>query len=340
MSDTDPADIFQSHRSAVLNALLSEPAPHEMGAGHAGEPSTEEEVAVPARHDPGQMVGEQTLGPARRKREGPRASDQILALLNGREPESDAAVELSADLTALAARRLKARPAPDSESVGESVRAPGGRDRMLQASGRLDRLKRPRVILTTVAVLSVLLVLLLVTTGGKRQSGQLPMVTAMATTPAAPQTTPAAAMTGAPIQVKSADSHCPPGSTAGMDAFAGQGKAWSCIRAYKVDGQVLRIDLGKTYRIDSIGLVPGWDSIGTDGVDEWTRYRTASRVSYRFDDPNTTTYTQRTLDQRTLVVTKINPPVTASHILLTVLASNGNSLSNSVAISSIVITGQ
>ncbi|WP_280455363.1 hypothetical protein [Nocardia brasiliensis] len=65
-----------------------------------------------------------------------------------------------------------------------------------------------------------------------------------------------------------------------------------------------------------------------------------SRVSYQFADPDTTTYTQQTLDQRALVVTKLAPPVSASKIVLTVLASKGDPTVNTVAISSIMIIGR
>lgn len=126
-----------------------------------------------------------------------------------------------------------------------------------------------------------------------------------------------------------------------MDAFSGEpGKAWSCARAYQVDGQIIRIDLGKTYEIESIAIVPRWDHVGTDGVDQWAKFRTVSRVSYQFDDKDDTVYTQETLDQRTLVETRIEPPVQASEIVLTVLESSGASSVNTTAISSIVITGR
>jgi hypothetical protein len=126
-----------------------------------------------------------------------------------------------------------------------------------------------------------------------------------------------------------------------MDAFSGEpDKAWSCPRAYKIDGQVLRIDLGKEYKIDSIAIVPGWDHVATDGTDQWTKFRTVSRVSYQLNDDDKTTYTQETLDQRSLVVTQIEPPIEASEITLTVLKSSGDTSANTVAISSIVITGQ
>jgi hypothetical protein len=205
----------------------------------------------------------------------------------------------------------------------------------------LVQLRKPKVALAVAGVLAVLLVLVLVfTTGGKNDSStQLAVITPVSTAPA-PASPSATAPANANIQVKSAQSHCPPGGTPGMDAFSGDGgKAWSCGRAYNIDGQVLTISLGKTYEVDSIGIVPGWDHVGPDGADNWTKYRTVSRVSYRFDDSDATTYTQQTMDQRTLVVTKLNPPVKASKVVLTVLESKGDPSITTTAISSIVITG-
>ncbi|KAA8880581.1 discoidin domain-containing protein [Nocardia colli] len=199
--------------------------------------------------------------------------------------------------------------------------------------------RKPKVALTIAAALAVVVVLLLITSGGGEQPSKL-AIAGSGPTAAPAATTTAAVPAAGRIKVASAQSHCPPGSTPGMDAFDAQpGKAWSCVRAYSVDGQVLRIDLGKTYEIDSIGLVPGWDKIGSDGVDQWSKYRTASEVSYRFDDVDGSLYRQATLDQRTLVVTELKPPVRASQVVLTVLKSRGDPGVNTVAISSIVING-
>ena len=202
-----------------------------------------------------------------------------------------------------------------------------------------DQLRKPKVALAVAAVVALLIVVLLVVTGGKEDTETQPLAVTPAPTQQAPQTTVQAG--GGTVEVQSAESKCPSGGTDGMDAFSGEpDKAWSCPRAYKIDGQVLRIDLGKKYEMDSIAIVPGWDHVGTDGTDQWTKFRTVSRVSYQFDDDDKTTYTQETLDQRSLVVTRIEPPIEASEITLTVLKSSGDRSVNTVAISSIVITGQ
>ncbi|MFE7744992.1 discoidin domain-containing protein [Nocardia sp. NPDC057455] len=350
MPAEDPGDVFLRHRGAVLDALLSDPSfgssatPSVGGVelGGSADSGDSTDFGAASLGLPDLDSEPQEVAPRRRAGDGPKASERILALLNGQAQDSAPAMELGNDYSSVAARS-NAPTAPEPEPERASA-APSERLAPAQqlAKDALVQLRKPRVALIVAAVVAVLLVLLLVTTGGKEKNtanDQLLVVTPPPSS-AAPATS-AAPPASSIIQVKSADSKCPPGSTSAMDAFGGQtGKAWSCVRAYKVDGQVITIDLGKTYQIDSIGIVPGWDHISADGTDQWAKYRTVSRVSYQFDDGNKTVYTQPTLDQRTLVVTKLEPAVSASKIVLTVLESKGDSSINTTAISSIVVTGR
>lgn len=360
MSAEDPGDVFVRHRGAVLDALLAHPSFGQSAQATAAEPIAEPIAEEPATRAgvisaPDLVPGESLIEPDsmptgdRRRANGtPKASDRIMALLNGESPDESPGMEFSSEFNEMAAGRLRntsapsaatSQPGPEPESASASA-APPATGAAASATKVVELLRRPRVALAVVGVLAIVLVLILVTTGGQKSSpNPVVVATPVAAGPASPAKTDAAG-TSATIQVKSAVAHCPSGSTQGIDAFSGQpGKAWSCVRAYKVDGQVLTIDLGKTYQVDSIGIVPGWDSAGADGADQWAKYRTVSRVSYQFNDTSTTTYTQQTMDQRSLVVTKIDPPVSASKIILTVLASKGDASTNTVAISSIVITG-
>ncbi|MEV4240685.1 MULTISPECIES: discoidin domain-containing protein [unclassified Nocardia] len=343
MPAEDSGDVILRHRTAVLDALLSDPSFSETGAGIdtpelsgplTGEPT---EALDDLAHAIGGLPPEAA---GRRSADGPKASERIIALLNGQTSDSAPALDFSSDFSEAASRTAPAESASaGAETRGSSAKQPEFSERVTKV---VTHLKNPKVALAVCAVMAVLLVLALMTTGGKDETKR-PQQLAVVTPTAAPSSKPeqsAVPTSGGPLQVKAAQSHCPSGSTPGMDAFSGQqGKAWSCVRAFKVDGQVLTIDLGKSYQVDSIGIVPGWDSVGTDGSDQWAKYRTVSRVSYQFDDSNKTTYTQQTLDQRTLVVTKMEPPVSASKITLTVLQSKGEQTINTVAISSIVITG-
>ncbi|WP_406231634.1 discoidin domain-containing protein [Nocardia sp. NBC_01009] len=341
MPDEDSGDVFLRHRGALLEAVLSDPSFGYVGSAVGGQ-------AGPGESAPASTEFESELSaPVERRRpsDGPKASERILALLNGESQGPASSADYAPDYAAMAAP-LRAPddedpPQPPQENRSNSSAS----SRLAPAQGVmrdiLTQLRKPKVALAVGAVLAVLLVLMLVTTGGGEDQPQDRAFVVTPSQTAAPTTTAPPAAASSVIQVKSAQSKCPPGSTPAMDAFGGQpGKAWSCVRAYKVDGQIITIDLGKLYQIDSIGIVPGWDHIGTDGTDQWAKYRTVSRVSYQFNDGTTSVYTQPTLDQRTMVVTKLDPPVSASKIVLTVLESKGSPAINVTAISSVVITGR
>lgn len=335
MPDKDVADSFLRHRAAVLDAMLSDPALSNTVRGESD--SQDEELGWEGSDDG-------ALGA------GARASDRIRELLDGALSPGPATPD-QPDFTDRTARRRTFDPKGDTDPGIDGVLTlpdpPRVRSRRFgRFSESVRGLLRNRAALALagacVLVIAVL-VALLVTTGGDDAPQDTTALPATATAPAAAPAAPPAppsAVVGAPIQVKSATTQCPAGSTDGMDAFSGEdGKAWSCVRAFNVDGQVMTIDLGKQYEIDSIGIVPGFDHIAADGTDAWVEHRTVSRVSYALDDADRTTYTQDTMDQRTLVVTKIEPPIEASEIVLTVLKSNGSRSADDVAISSIVITG-
>lgn len=370
MPDADPGDIFLQHRGAILNALLSDPY---FGQIVADEPVEESAADVPGER-PRIGVGDSLVGgpapvsvpddeppavegpaavravPAeprsRRSAAGPSSSDRINALLSGQSlgPGPGSVPDYAESAAERINRDAQAEQGAAQQSAArESAERSSERRPSAQqiAQEVVTRLRKPRVALAVAAVVALLLVVLLVATSGKKDEANQPLAVSPAPATTAQPAPTDAGHTSNTIEVEAATAKCPPGSTDGMDAFSGEpGKAWLCVRAYKVDGQVLRIDLGKTYKVDSIGIVPGWDYVGSDGVDQWTKYRTASRVSYQFDNNDKTTYTQETLDQRSLVITRIDPPIAASEIVLTVLGSHGGSAENAVAISSIVITGR
>ncbi|MFB7720152.1 hypothetical protein [Nocardia sp. NPDC056100] len=337
MPDKDPGDVFLQHREAVLEALLSDPALGWTGTPAAEDPPLgefDDDFDVPAPAVPDTPPAPATGG-------GPKASERILALLNGQTANT----EFEWSDYSPPAEKPPAMPAAE-EAAEQLTASTGTRSSAAKFADPIRELalkaRNPKVALAIGGVLVLIVVLALVTSGGEPENTSNRTVLATATGPATPapaQPTTTAPAGGVPIQVKSAQSHCPPGGTPAMDAFAGTGKAWSCPRAYKVDGQILVIDLGRSYQVDSIGIVPGWDAIGSDGGDQWAKYRTASRISYKFDDANATTYTQQTLDQRALVVTKVSPVISATKIVVTVLESKGDPTVNSIALSSIVVTG-
>ncbi|MEU0541442.1 discoidin domain-containing protein [Nocardia sp. NPDC005978] len=328
------------HRALVLEALLDDStlddattdadSPTETGDDvQPCDPVTDEPPAPP-------------VAPTSPARVNGRAGARINELLSGHPDPPSAHLESTRPARARAFEapsRLGSDPATPLDSAARG--APLARVH-LQLRTLTQGRKRAFLLIGAVVLVAVMIAFL-------ANLGSTPETAPLATRSASP--TPAQSTLVSPstsasagsetLKVHAAVSKCPPGSTPGLDAFEGvPGKAWSCVRAYRVDGQVLRIDLGGSFAVDSIGIVPGWDYIGDDGTDQWSKYRTASRVSYRFDDPDSTTYTQDTLDQRSMVVTQFDPPIKTSTVTLTVLRSTGAPTVNSTAISSIVITGK
>ncbi|MBL1079785.1 discoidin domain-containing protein [Nocardia sp. 2] len=340
----EPDDVFLRHRGAVLEALLSDTTLD------APTPPAPDPAALPAPDLDGPSAGPDPHAatprqPSKDPAERNHAGELISALLAGRTEQTPAPAFTPAALPRAASN--SARESEQESETGEP--APPRRG---EHNSRLDAARaRTRTLLTSrrarplllIAAAITLAILIAWIAGPDPQPRSDPLATKSATAAPMPTTSPpttAPPAQGSQIHIRAAESKCPPGSTPGIDAFEGTpGKAWSCQRAFRLDGQVLRIDLGGTYDVASIAIVPGWDHIAADGTDQWTRYRTASRVSYRFNDPAATTYTQETLDQRTQVVTMFDPPVRASRIFLTILKSSGEPSINTTAISSIVITG-
>lgn len=331
MSDEDPGDLFLRNSDAVLDAVLSDPRLFASRASDdaAPEPELDEPVSP-----------EVTAAFPTTARPGPKASERINALLSG---DGGGSGSMGGDLASF----MEMRERPDTADVPPpQPHAPqGGRTRrddfIARAEAVSPRLaallqRRKLLILIGCNVLALLIVLIIATSGNGSSPSQ-PVITQSQA--AAAQPSPSGQSGDHQLKVKSATSSCPPGSTSAMDAFVGEAKAWDCVRGYHIDGQVMTIDLGGTFTIDSIGMVPGWNHTDADGTDQWERHRLATRVSYEFDDANQTTYTQQTADRRSKVVTKMDPPVTASTITLTILKSTGPDTINDTAISSVAIMG-
>jgi hypothetical protein len=91
-----------------------------------------------------------------------------------------------------------------------------------------------------------------------------------------------------------ASANCPAGSTSAqtMDG-SDPSNAFVCVRN-TVDGQVIRIDLPKTYVITAISLTPGWLGKDSSGRSQWEQHRVVTRVQYAFNDTERTMVVQDT----------------------------------------------
>ena len=87
---------------------------------------------------------------------------------------------------------------------------------------------------------------------------------------------------------------CAAGSTSAQTmAGADPHSAFVCVRG-GADGQVIEIDLSKTYMITAISLTPGWVGKDASGASQWGQYRVVTTVQYLFNDTDSTLVTQET----------------------------------------------
>lgn len=106
-----------------------------------------------------------------------------------------------------------------------------------------------------------------------------PIVTTQPLAPPTPTQAPVAA--DAPI-LFTASSPCPAGSTSAQAlSETSVDSAWVCVRG-GTDGQVLTIDLGKSYVLTAVSVTPGWVAKTPGGSDEWLQHRVVTRLQYIF----------------------------------------------------------
>jgi hypothetical protein len=121
-----------------------------------------------------------------------------------------------------------------------------------------------------------------------------------------------------------ASSDCPPGSTSAQSvADPASTTPWVCVRS--VDGQVLEIDLGRTFVITAVSIVPGAvnkTDVGPDQPDPWLQHRVVTRVQWQFNDTDRTVKNQNTGNVRGEAVESIRPGVLASKITVIIQETN------------------
>lgn len=166
---------------------------------------------------------------------------------------------------------------------------------------------------------------------GSRAEPQAPTAQ-IASPPSSAQPAPARPVPAAdaPIPasaVVSASARCPAPSSDPMNALRPESaQPWICVRAWQIDGQLLKITFARPYVISAVGIIPG-ASTEIDGEDQWIKYRTVSRLSWTFNDPARTTVSQTTGDRRELLPLPVTSascdttpdcPIVASAVTLTI----------------------
>lgn len=119
----------------------------------------------------------------------------------------------------------------------------------------------------------------------------------------------------------SASANCPTGSTSAQALTdTGSDSAWVCVRG-GVDGQVLHLDLGKTYVLTAVSVTPGWVAKTPGGRDEWLQHRVVSRLQYVFNDGDRSIVTQDTGNAHGPVTLPLNK-IVASRVTMIVLQTS------------------
>jgi len=145
-------------------------------------------------------------------------------------------------------------------------------------------------------VISLLGVMLLY--GGDKPTGRpgndpVKQPAAMATTAAPTPVAAEAAGSDRPLPF-TASANCPAGSTSAQTlAGADPTNAFVCVRNL-IDGQVIQIDLSKTYVITAISITPGWVGKDSSGASQWAQHRVVTRAQYVFNDTDRTMIVQDT----------------------------------------------
>jgi hypothetical protein len=120
-----------------------------------------------------------------------------------------------------------------------------------------------------------------------------------------------------------ASANCPAGSTSAQALTdTSSDSAWVCVRGSEgaaVDGQVLHVELGRSYVLAAISVTPGWVAKTPGGKDEWLQHRVVTRVQYVFNDTDRTIFTQDTGNAHGPVTTSLPHKVLASRVTVVIL---------------------
>src|ERR1700758_2142829 len=123
-----------------------------------------------------------------------------------------------------------------------------------------------------------------------------------------------------------ASANCPAGSTSAQALTdTTTDSAWVCVRGAQgaeVDGQVLRIDLGRSYLLTAVSVTPGWVAKTPGGKDEWLQHRVVTRLQYIFNDDQRSIFTQDTANTHGPVTTALPQRVLASRVTVLILQTS------------------
>jgi hypothetical protein len=249
---------------------------------------------------------------------GDTEDDWAVDRLYGSEPSAAPATEtLVADEAEMPSNAMGPDEAVDLDA-GDAL--PGVEERPdVNAGAKKTAMVLGAALLCAVAVIVAALV---------RFSGTAPAQSARPTPAVAVAAAPAPTPTAAPADQDqavpyTASANCPAGSTSAQALTdTGSDSAWVCVRGAEgatVDGQVLHVDLGRSYVLAAVSITPGWVAKTPGGKDEWLAHRVVTRLQYLFDDTDRTVLTQDTANTHGPVTTPLPHKVLASRVTVVIL---------------------
>jgi hypothetical protein len=236
-------------------------------------------------------------------------------MLYGSEPSAAPPTET------LVADEPEMRSVPDDEAVElDSAGAPAAGDEPPDVNAGA---KKTAIVLGGALLCAVVVIVAaLVTVGDAAPPRARPApLTAVSAVPApTPTALPADQDQAVPY---TASANCPAGSTSAQALTdTSSDSAWVCVRGSQgatVDGQVLHVDLGRSYVLAAVSVTPGWVAKMPGGKDEWLQHRVVTRVQYVFNDTDRTIFTQDTGNTHGPVTTPLPHKVLASRVTVVIL---------------------
>jgi hypothetical protein len=221
----------------------------------------------------------------------------------------------------LVADEAEMRSVPDDEAVElDSAGTPAAGDEPPDVNAGA---KKTAIVLggaLLCAVAAIVAALVTFSDAAPRPTRPAPLIAVSAAPAPTPSALPADQDQAVPY---TASANCPAGSTSAQALTdTSSDSAWVCVRGSAgatVDGQVLHLDLGRSYVLAAVTVTPGWVAKTPGGKDEWLQHRVVSRVQYVFNDTDRTIFTQDTGNNHGPVTTALPHKVLASRVTVVIL---------------------
>ncbi|MDA2893389.1 hypothetical protein PDG61_20915 [Mycolicibacterium sp. BiH015] len=225
------------------------------------------------------------------------------------------------------ARSTDAISSDSATVVPQEIAEPAEPDAVQAGAGDTGAKRAALVMGAAVLIAAVTIVAAMLSFNDEAAAPDSPPLTPSAVAAPSPvASTPPAVTTPDQAIRYTASADCPAGSTSAQSLTETTvDSAWVCVRGpqgARVDGQVLRIDFGRSHVVSAVAVTPGWVAKTPGGQDEWLQHRVVSRLQYVFNDDNRTVFTQDTGNAHGPVTTPLPRTVLASAVTVTILQTS------------------